>query len=77
VVTTPNGAAPEIVDHCVTGYVARDIDDLARAVVATRSLPRAACRDAVVARFSTARMAAGHLRLYEQLVSRFAGARAG
>jgi glycosyltransferase involved in cell wall biosynthesis len=69
VVTTPRGAAPEIVDHCVTGYVAQGLDELARAVVATRALPRAACRDAAGARFSTARMAAHHLRLYEQVVA--------
>jgi glycosyltransferase involved in cell wall biosynthesis len=77
VVATPYGAAPEIVDDGVTGYVAHGIDKLALAVVATRSLPRASCRDAVAARFSTAHMAAGHVRLYAQLVSRVTGARAG
>jgi glycosyltransferase involved in cell wall biosynthesis len=77
VVATPYGAAPEIVDDGVTGYVAHGIDKLALAVVATRSLPRASCRDAVAARFSTAHRAAGHVRLYAQLVSRVTGARAG
>jgi glycosyltransferase involved in cell wall biosynthesis len=68
VVTTMAGAAPEIVDDGVTGYLCRDIDALADALPKAKDLDRAACRAAVVARFSTERMVADHVSLYEKVV---------
>jgi glycosyltransferase involved in cell wall biosynthesis len=67
VVGTPLGAAPEIVEHTITGLLAAtepDLDDALRAVV---DLDRVACREAASTRFSLARMVEQHVCLYERL----------
>jgi glycosyltransferase involved in cell wall biosynthesis len=68
VVTTACGAAPEIVDEGITGFVRDDEASLVEALRQAGGLDRAACRDAVAARFSTQRMAAAHVELYERAV---------
>ncbi|HEY0485386.1 MAG TPA: glycosyltransferase [Mycobacteriales bacterium] len=68
VVTTPSGAAPEIVDDGTTGYLRTDLDALAEALGAAAALDRAACRATAVARFSTTRMVAEHVDLYRALL---------
>jgi glycosyltransferase involved in cell wall biosynthesis len=70
VIACPRGAAPEIVDEGVTGYLCRDDDELARAIDNADRLSREACREAVIERFSTARMVSDHLALYHELVMR-------
>jgi glycosyltransferase involved in cell wall biosynthesis len=70
VIACPNGAAPEIVDDGVTGYLCSGTNELVRAISDTDGLSRQACRDAVIERFSTARMVSDHLALYHQLVLR-------
>lgn len=60
------GAAPEIVDHGVTGLLCGDEDELADAVSRIPTLDRGACRAAARARFSLDRMARDHVELYEQ-----------
>lgn len=70
VIACPDGAAPEIVDDGVTGYLCRGHDTLVRAIGDSDRLSRRACRDAVTERFSTARMVSDHLALYEELVTR-------
>jgi glycosyltransferase involved in cell wall biosynthesis len=57
--------APEIVDHGVTGYLCDGVDDLAARLTETGRLDRAACRAAVAQRFTTQRMVAEHLALFE------------
>lgn len=66
VLVTPRGAAPEIVDDGITGFVRSSIDDLAAVVPAIPALDRHACRRAVETHFSAARMVAEHLALYEE-----------
>jgi glycosyltransferase involved in cell wall biosynthesis len=68
VVVTPCGAAPEIVDDGVTGYLRPRLEDLTDALVQAAELDRAACRRAAVDRFSTERMVAEHVELYAELV---------
>lgn len=68
VVVTPHGAAPEIVDHGVTGYVVSGIDRLVDAVHRVGELDRGACRRAVERRFSIERMAADHVELYQRRI---------
>jgi glycosyltransferase involved in cell wall biosynthesis len=68
VVVTPMGAAPEIVDHGVTGFVCRGEKALAEAVLAAASLDRQACRRAVAERFSSERMVADHVAFYRSVV---------
>lgn len=67
VVGTPMGAAPEIIDDGVTGYLG-GLDELPAALSKAGELSRAACRAAVEQRFSAERMVNDHLRLYERLV---------
>lgn len=69
VIACPIGAAPEIVDNGVTGYLCSDSDALARAIDNCDQLSRHGCREAVVERFSTHRMVDDHLALYRELVS--------
>jgi glycosyltransferase involved in cell wall biosynthesis len=70
VVTTPLGAAPEIVDDGVTGFLAGDAASLVACLHRVGDLDRRACRAAATARFSAARMAADHLRLYREVAHR-------
>jgi glycosyltransferase involved in cell wall biosynthesis len=70
VVTTPMGAAPEIVDHGRTGFICSDEKSLASALKAVGSLSREACREVARTRFSSDRMVARHVRVYEQLAQR-------
>lgn len=61
-------SAPEIVDDGVTGHLAQDLDDLAARLTDAPRLDRRACRAAVADRFSTERMVAEHLVLFERLL---------
>jgi glycosyltransferase involved in cell wall biosynthesis len=74
VVGTPLGAAPEIVDDGATGFLRHSVADLAEALGRVGEIDRGACRAVAAARFSAARMAADHLRLYESAWER-SGAR--
>jgi glycosyltransferase involved in cell wall biosynthesis len=69
VVATPVGSAPELVDDGVTGYVRAGVPALAAALVDASYLDRASCRADAVRRFSSDRMVAEHVRLYERLLS--------
>jgi glycosyltransferase involved in cell wall biosynthesis len=70
VVATPMGAAPEIVDEGITGFIRTGEAALAAAVGVVGQLDRSACRRAVAGRFSAERMVADHVALYQSLVSR-------
>jgi glycosyltransferase involved in cell wall biosynthesis len=70
VVGCPQGAAPEIVEHGVTGYLSDDDDVLADALRVIGRLDRGACRRHVAEHFSVERMVEGHLRAYEQRMAR-------
>jgi hypothetical protein len=67
VVGTPLGAAPEIVEHTITGLLAATEPDLDEALRAVVDLDRVACREAASTRFSLARMVEQHVCLYERL----------
>lgn len=67
VISTPCGAASEIVDQGVTGFLCEDVDEMVAAVHAVEDLDRAACRRAAETRFSIDRMVRDHVRLYEEL----------
>ena len=69
VVGTPCGAAPEIVDDGVTGFLRPDAEGLVAALAHVDRLDRAACRAAVEERFSMARMAADHVATYRTLLA--------
>jgi glycosyltransferase involved in cell wall biosynthesis len=60
------GAASEIVDHGVTGFLADDVASLVDGLDRVERISRHACRQAVVDRFSSDRMAADYSRFYRQ-----------
>jgi glycosyltransferase involved in cell wall biosynthesis len=68
VLAFPNGAAPEIVDHGQTGYLCRDEEEMVAAVGQVPEIERPQCRAAAQRRFSLARMAADHERLYRRIL---------
>lgn len=69
VIATPHGSVPEIIDHGVTGRIARTSDELVGALADLGALDRGACRDAVETRFSARRMVEDHVELYRRLVA--------
>ncbi len=70
VLTRRAGAAPEIVDDGVTGFVCETDEELRAKVDEIDTLDRAACRRAILERFSADAMVAAHVRLYEQILER-------
>jgi glycosyltransferase involved in cell wall biosynthesis len=68
VVGSPYGAAPEIVDDGVTGFLRESDEGLVEALGRIGELDREACRLAAVERFSIERMARDHEGLYQRLV---------
>jgi glycosyltransferase involved in cell wall biosynthesis len=69
VVTSTAGAAPEIVDHGVTGYLCGSEAEMVRSLGHLDDIDRAACRRAARDRFSSERMVADHLRLYREMLA--------
>jgi glycosyltransferase involved in cell wall biosynthesis len=68
VVATPRGAAPEIVDHGVTGYLRKDRQALAKALLDAAQLDRDACRAAACQRFDSEVMVRNHIELYTDVL---------
>jgi glycosyltransferase involved in cell wall biosynthesis len=68
VVTFGEGAAPEIVDDGVTGFVCRDEADMVDRLADVCDLDRRDCRRAATSRFSARRMVDDHVALYQELV---------
>jgi glycosyltransferase involved in cell wall biosynthesis len=65
VVACPAGAAVELVEEGVTGYLRVSIDDLVHAVQMVDACSPAACRARVAMHFSADAMVAGYERIYE------------
>jgi glycosyltransferase involved in cell wall biosynthesis/CelD/BcsL family acetyltransferase involved in cellulose biosynthesis len=68
VVAFPKGALPDLVSHGVTGFLVNDVDEMARAIGATRPAQAQACRQVALAHFSQDTMCARYLSLYRRLV---------
>lgn len=62
------GAAPEIVDHGRTGFLCRDEQDMVTKLRRIGEIDRVMCRRAAEQRFSTGRMVAEHLALYQHVL---------
>ena len=67
VLAFPEGAAPEVVDHGRTGFLCDDEDAMVEAIGRLGELKRADCRMAVEGYFSTTRMVAEHVELFESM----------
>lgn len=70
VIATPRGAAVELVDEGVTGFLAEDVDGLVDAVRRIDEIDRRACADHARDRFSPRRMAEGYEAAYRAAISR-------
>ena len=69
VVATPCGAAREIVQEGITGFLRRDEASLAWALARVGELDRNACRRSVDDHFSVPRMVAEHVALYQRVIA--------
>lgn len=70
VLAFPEGAAPEVVEDGRTGFLCHDEADMVEAIARVGSIDRATCRAAVEGYFSTDRMVAEHLALFEDILGR-------
>ena len=73
VVGCPQGAAPEIVEHGITGYLGDSDDELVAGLRALDRIDRGRCRESVRQKFSVEQMVAGYLEVYERQRNRRAG----
>lgn len=69
VVTTGHGAAAEIVEDGVVGFIRRDRAGLVKALGRVQEIDRAACRARVEERFSVERMVADHVGVYRRVIA--------
>lgn len=67
VVAYPNGALAEIVEPGRTGFLVRDVAEMARAMREAGAIDAETCRAAARARFSLGGMVERYLRVYETL----------
>jgi glycosyltransferase involved in cell wall biosynthesis len=68
VVAYPSGALPEIVDQGITGFLVRNMDEMAAALARVATLSAGACRRAAQQRFDSRRMVRRYFDEYESLV---------
>jgi glycosyltransferase involved in cell wall biosynthesis len=67
VVAFPAGALADIIEPGVTGYLVRNVREMAEAIRAANSLDREHCRDVARRRFSLERMVRDYFALYHRL----------
>ncbi len=77
VIAFPRGAAPEIVDEGLTGFLVDGADEMAAVLARLRSFDRAACRRRAQARFRAARMVHEYERIYRDAAAAWPHAPAG
>jgi len=68
VIATNRGSMPELIDHGLTGFLVNSPAEAIDAVARIAEIDRAACRAAVVARFSVDRMADRYVALYRTIL---------
>ena len=64
-ITTHNGAMPEIVEHGKSGFLCNTIDEMVEAVKDVSAIDPAECRKRVEEKFSYTVMAEAYLKLYQ------------
>jgi len=68
VIAFARGSAPEVIDDGVTGFLVRDIDEMAAAIPRAAALDRRRCRARARERFTAARMVRDYERMYQAAV---------
>jgi glycosyltransferase involved in cell wall biosynthesis len=76
-ISMARGAAPEIIDQGLTGFLVRDADEMVAAVRRAGDIDPARCAATARARFSPSTMADSYLRLYAQAESTMLSGRRG
>ena len=76
VVGCPQGAAPEIVEHGVTGFLGDSDAELIDGLLSIDQIDRGVCREQVRQRFSVERMVEGYVRVFERHRSKYVAAAA-
>lgn len=76
VIGRPVGAAPEVVEQGVTGFLYDTVDAMAAAVDQVAALSSAACRDRAEQRFSGSAMAAAYERVFDRMGGNSSGVHA-
>ena len=74
-ISMARGAAPELIEEGLTGFLVRDADEMVTAVRRVGEIEIARCAATARARFSPSVMVDGYLHLYEQAVSAVRGRR--
>jgi glycosyltransferase involved in cell wall biosynthesis len=74
-ISMARGAAPELIDEGLTGFLVHDVDEMVAAVRRAGSIEPARCAALTRARFSPAVMADAYLRLYESVEASLTGRR--
>ncbi|MBA3653750.1 MAG: glycosyltransferase family 4 protein [Actinobacteria bacterium] len=69
VIAYPEGAVPEVVEHGRTGFLVDSEEDMAAAIARIDEIDRSECRAAVEGYFSTDRMVAEHVALFEDILA--------
>jgi len=69
VIACNRGSMPELIDHGVTGFLVDSVDEAVAAIARIGEIDRAACRAAVMARFTVDRMADAYLGLYRSILA--------
>lgn len=70
VIAFPRGAAPELIEAGVTGWLVDGVDSMAAAVGRVGEIDPQQCAAAARRRFSPASMARGYLAMYERVIGR-------
>lgn len=76
VIAYASGAAPEVVEDGLTGFVVHSVDEMSRRVRDVGAIDREACRERARKRWSAARMAREHAALYVEAMDHWSATRA-
>jgi len=68
VIASPRGAAPEIVEPGVTGFLAEDADEMVAAYERLKEIDLVRCAEVAAKRFGPAAMADGYESVYERAI---------
>lgn len=68
VIAFPHGSVPEVVEEGLTGFIVRSTEEMAARLHQLDHFDRERCRERARSRWSTDRMAAEHVALYESVL---------
>ena len=66
----PMGSVPEVIEDGVNGFICKDVDEMAGRVSDCYQIDRKTVRQIAEQRFSNETIAAGYLRLYQELIEK-------